>query len=281
MEIVLEKVVLDTQFGNNLMENNQNLVQAAVYECEATADETQKNARQELENLFASNPLPQQDLLLNLGLFTRSSLLAKYITLHEIYGRFVRIPGLIAEFGTWWGQNLVLLENLRAIHEPFNKQRRIIGFDTFNGYTEPSLGIDKASIVWAKHSYTTGKSYQAFLNNLLVSHEKSNVMGNINGLHTLIEGDIVQTAPKYFVEHPESLVAFAYFDLGLYEPTKAAMTAIKPHLLPGSIILLDELTWAESPGEAIAFKEVFHDTKYSIEKCNYFPSKSIVIFHGK
>lgn len=263
------------------MQKNQNLVQSAVYECEATADDTQKNARKDLENLFVTHPLPQPDLLLNLGLFTRSSLLAKYITLHEIYQRFVHIPGLIVEFGTWWGQNLVLLENLRAIHEPFNKQRRIVGFDTFDGYSEPCVGIDKPSIVWAKDSYSTGKNYQSFLDNLLVTHEKSNVMGNLNGIHRLVEGNITHTAPKYFTDHPESLVAFAYFDLGLYEPTKAAMLAIKPNLLPGSIILLDELTWKESPGEAVAFKEVFHDTKYVIEKCKYFPSKSIVTFQGK
>jgi hypothetical protein len=72
-------------------------------------------------------------------------------------------------------------------------------------------------------------------------------------------------------------VAFAYFDMGLYNPTKAALSAIKPHLVSGSIILLDELTWSEAPGEAIAFKEVFGRHDVRIEKCALYPSKTIVI----
>lgn len=262
------------------MKTDLNLVQASVYECETTADQSQQEARQSLEEFFKSNPLSSADLLFNLGLFTRSSLLVKYLTLHDIYQRFVTIPGAIVEFGTWWGQNLVLLENLRAIHEPFNKQRHIIGFDTFEGYKNEFAAQDKSSLVWQEQSYSTGTSYQSYLAELLKAHEKSNVLGHIHGMHHLVAGDVTQTAPEYFLKHPETLVAFAYFDIGLYEPTKAAMLAIKPHLLPGSIMLLDELTWTESPGEALAFKEVFKDTKYSIEKCKYYPSKSIITFQG-
>jgi len=47
-------------------------------------------------------------------------------------------------------------------------------------------------------------------------------------------------------------------------------------LLPGSIILFDELTWPGAPGEAIAFKEVFSGANYRIEKCQWYPSKAIV-----
>src|SRR3990167_8304814 len=117
------------------MKTKSRETQEIVYESETTANKTQQYARKNLEELFVSTPLPLSDLLFNLGLFTRSSLLVKYIVMHEVYQRFVNLPGLIVEFGTWWGQNLVLLENLRAIHEPFNKQRHIIGFDTFTGYT--------------------------------------------------------------------------------------------------------------------------------------------------
>jgi len=262
------------------MKNEANVLQEMVYECESTADESQLHARQSLEEMFTSNPLPKSDLLFNLGLFTRSSVLVKFITLHEIYQRFVNIPGMIVEFGTWWGQNLVLLENLRAIHEPFNKQRHIVGFDTFKGYNNQCSDKDKPSVVWEDQSYSTGSSYQAYLNELLKTHEKSNVLGHNHGMHTLIDGDVTKTAPDYFAKHSASLVAFAYFDIGLYEPTKAAMLAIKPHLMPGSIILLDELTWAESPGEALAFKEVFQGTKFTIEKCKYYPSKSIITIQG-
>ena len=38
------------------------------------------------------------------------------------------------EFGVRWGQNLITLNNLRGIYEPFNHSRKIIGFDTFEGF---------------------------------------------------------------------------------------------------------------------------------------------------
>ncbi len=253
--------------------------QMASFQTETTATKAQISNRDKLEELFRSSPLPLEDLLFNLGMYTRGSLLVKYLVMNQLYERIKSIPGALMEFGTWWGQNLVLLENLRAIHEPFNKQRVIVGFDTFSGYTKPSTE-DKDSEVWVEHSYSTSSGYKDYLAELLAVHEGNNVLGHISGTHQLVEGDVVKTAPKYFADHPETIVALAYFDMGLYKPTAAALTAIKPHLVPGSVILLDELTWKESPGEAIAFKEVFTRGEYTIEKCELYPSKAIVTIKG-
>ncbi len=230
--------------------------------------------RAELQAAFDASLLNPSDKMFNLGLYVRSSLLVKFLVLNDLYRRFKPIPGVLIEFGTWWGQNLVLLENLRAIHEPFNKQRTIIGFDTFDGYPDSS-GMAAASV--ERHGgYQTGQDYRADLARLLEIHEGNNAFGHIRGNHRLIAGDVTQTAPQYFDEYPETLVAFAFFDMGPYEPTVAALRAIKPHLLPGSIVVFDELTWSGAPGEAIAFKEVFAGTRYAIEKCELYPSKAIV-----
>jgi Macrocin-O-methyltransferase (TylF) len=249
--------------------------QAAAFETETTASKSQLDSRAKIEDMFRNSPLPFEELLFNLGMYTRSSLLVKFIVMSQLYERIKSIPGALMEFGTWWGQNLVLLENLRAIHEPFNKQRMIVGFDTFSGYTKASEQ-DKDSKVWVEHSYSTAKDYKAYLAELLEAHEGSNVLGHVRGIHRLIEGDVEKTAPQYFKDHPETVVALAYFDMGLYKPTKAALAAVKPHLVPGSVILLDELTWTESPGEAVAFKETFGRSEYLIEKCSLYPSKTIV-----
>ena len=231
--------------------------------------------RDRLNELYAQSPLNEKDLMFNLGLYVRSSLLVKFLVLDGLYRRFKSIPGTLVEFGTWWGQNLVLLENLRAIHEPFNKQRTIIGFDTFTGYPE-AAAMEKGS-TQTHDGYQTGLDYQSYLAELLEVHEGNNAFGHIRGNHKLVCGNVEETAPRYFKDHPETIVAFAFFDMGPYEPTVAALRAIKPHLLSGSILLFDELTWPGAPGEAIAFKEVFRDVAYRIEKCDLYPSKSIVI----
>jgi hypothetical protein len=230
--------------------------------------------RGRLREMMQASPLPPDELMFNLGLYVRSSLLVKFLVLHDVYKRIQPLPGALIEFGTWRGQNLVLLENLRAIHEPFNKQRTIIGFDTFSGYPEESGMASKSTETHG--GYDTGGTYPDHLAELLRAHETMNAFGHIRGGHKLIAGDVVQTAPKYFADHPETLVAFAFFDMGPYEPTLAALEAIKPHLMPGSVLLFDELTWAGAPGEAIAFKKVFADTPYAIEKCQFYPSKSLV-----
>ena len=255
--------------------NNISPQQAATYQIETTASSEQLSARGRLRAVFESSPLPMEDRLFNIGMFTRSSVLVKFLVMSDIYQQVMKIPGCLVEFGTWWGQNLILLENLRAIHEPFNKQRTIIGFDTFEGYTSLS-SQDKKSDVWKENSYSTGKSYVHYLEELLKVHEGCNVLGHVHGRHKLIAGDVSVTAPAYFKEHAESIVAFAYFDMALYQPTKIALEAVRPHLVSGSILLLDELTWDESPGEAIAFKEVFSRDEVVIEKCALYPSKAIV-----
>ncbi len=249
--------------------------QSKSFQIETTANNSQLQARERLVHLFEESPIPLQEKLFNIGMYTRSSVLVKYLVLNDIYQRIKNLPGHLMEFGTWWGQNLVLLENLRAIHEPFNKQRVIVGFDTFDGYTALS-DKDKPSDVWAENSYNTGVNYVSHLRDLLATHEASNALGHITGRHQLIPGDVSETAKRYFIDNPSTLVAMAYFDMALYQPTKDALLAIRPHLVSGSVLLFDELTWPESPGEAIAFKEVFARDEVTIEKCSLYPSKAIV-----
>jgi len=253
------------------------MVQKSNFLTETVANKLQIDSRSMLSDKFLNNSLPQEDLLSNLGLFVRSGLLSKILVLNDVYQRIKNVPGILIEFGVWWGQNLVLLENLRAIHEPFNKNRKIVGFDTFEGYRNFS-SVDKESEVFAETSYSTGLGYKAELESLLRIHESMNVLGNVNGVHELIAGDVSDTVPNYFKQNSNQIVAFAYFDMGLYKPTKVALASLVPHLVPGSVLLFDELTWTEAPGEAIAFKEVVKDfgLKYKIEKVESYPSKTLV-----
>ena len=231
---------------------------------EHTANEDQLRAREYLLELFKESPIPDRDLLFNLGLYARSGLLVKFLCMYELYQRVLNVPGIFVEFGCWYGQNAVLLENLRAILEPFNKSRRLVLFDTFTGYQDTPG--------W----YSTGKEYKDYLYKILDAHVRCNVYGHIEPGHEIIEGDVVETAPRYFDDHQEAIVAMAYFDIGTYEPTLTALEAITPHLVPGSVILFDELTLAGGAGEARAFKEVFKQSKYKLEKMSLYPSKSLL-----
>lgn len=242
---------------------------------DTNASAAQQSARDELGEMFASSPIPAADLMSNFGLYMRSSALVKFLVLDDLYRRILNVPGAIVEFGCWWGQNLVVFENLRAIYEPFNKTRKIVGFDSFTGYVGHSQ-LDSKGPVFAHGNFGAGENYPTYLRSLLDIHEKSNVMGHVPGEHELVEGDIRKTSADYFKKYPGLTVALAYCDVGLYEPTLAALSAIKPHLIPGSVVLLDEFTWSEASGEAVAFREVFSDVRFKIEKQPLTPMRAIV-----
>jgi hypothetical protein len=231
--------------------------------------------KSKLLDLFARRTMSDDDLIANAGLYMRSSGLAKILFVNELYELILNVPGIIVELGVWYGQNISLFENLRAIYEPFNQNRRIVGFDTFEGYASLT-SREKTSPVIAGNGYKLPSGYADYLREVVAYHESNNIMGHIRK-HEIVAGDVVKTVPKFFADHPGDIVALAYFDLATYKPTKAALEALLPHTVPGSVLLMDELNFREYDGASIAFKEVFAGRSYKIRKSRYMTDRSIII----
>ena len=244
------------------------------YQMESKSSDEKISEREILYKLFNERPLPDDQLMLSLGLYIRSSVLAKILFVNELYEQIVNQPGVIVEFGTWWGQNLILFENLRAIYEPFNQSRRVIGFDTFTGYPEISDRDIEGDTI-KEGGYKVSENYKEYLEKLIDYHEKNNILANIKK-HQIIKGNVVDTVPKYFNDNPETIIALAYFDMAIYEPTKVAIESILPHVVPGSVIMFDEFNSKEYPGETIAFKETFKDIDYSLKRSIYIADRTIL-----
>jgi hypothetical protein len=230
-----------------------------------------------LLDLFAARPMDDDDLLANAGLYLRSSGIAKLLFLNELYQLIVNIPGIIMEFGAWYGQNLSVFENLRAIYEPFNQNRRIVGFDTFSGYASANEQERQNRII-SGSGYALPSTYPDYLRAVLSYHERNNVLGHI-AKHSVVVGDVVDTVPQYFCEYPGDIVALGYFDLATYKPTKACLEAVLPHTVPGSVLLIDELNFRDYDGASIAFKEVFASRAYKVLKSRFMTDRSIVIIN--
>jgi Macrocin-O-methyltransferase (TylF) len=239
------------------------------------ASPEQLSNREELKRLFAETPLPPDDLLVNLPLYMRSSTVAKLLWVNELYEAIVPIPGVIMEFGVWWGANLTLFESLRAVHEPYNYSRRVIGFDTFEGYPEarPEDGDDP---LVHRGAYAVGEGHPEHLERLLEYHERENPMSHIRK-HETVVGDASETIGPYLSEHSETMIALAYFDMQLYEPTKACLEAIRPYLVRGSVLAMDELNAPEFPGETVAFREVLGLDRYAMHRSRFLPDRTYVV----
>ena len=80
------------------------------------------------------------------------------------------------------------------------------------------------------------------------------------------------------MEFLETIIALAYFDFDIYEPTKKCLEEIKGHLTKGSIIGFDELNTHHHPGETLALKEVFGLSKFRIMSSPLNPSTSYLVF---
>src|SRR5210317_110174 len=96
---------------------------------------SEKDAQGRFADALKCSPIPDDELLANLGLYLSSKNLSRLLFFYEIYKKILYTHGVIAEFGVRWGQNLSLMSALRGIFEPFNRHRKIVGFDTFEGFS--------------------------------------------------------------------------------------------------------------------------------------------------
>lgn len=238
------------------------------------ASGTELNNRNQLAELFNSNPIPVNEKISNAGLFLKRQELSKILFFNEIYQQLVNVHGIIIEFGTRWGQNLVTLNNLRGIYEPYNYNRRIVGFDTFEGFKNLDAKDGKDSIV-KEGNFSVTENYEDYLERLLKVHETECPLNHIKK-NFLRKGDASVQLKKYFDENPQTLIAFAWFDFDIYEPTIKCLELIKPYLCKGAIIGFDELNDPKFPGETLALREFADINSLEIKRNRFSAMQSYV-----
>jgi hypothetical protein len=227
--------------------------------------------RANFQATFESSPIPRHELLYSqLALFLSRQELSRMLAMAELYRNHVLgTNGVLMEFGTCYGRTAALLTNLRGIFEPFNFTRKLVIFDTFAGLrgTNEKDGDDKLAIDGA---YSTGEGYEGYLDEVLSYHESEAPISHRKKFE-IVKGDASTSITKYLAEHPETIIAMAYFDFDIYGPTKACLEAIRPHLTKSSVLAFDELNCPEYPGETVALSEVFGLGKCALQRSHLTP----------
>lgn len=235
------------------------------------SDEASLKARSELFSLLKTYQATESEKERSLGLFIRGSLLARILAIQEIYKRIVALPGIIVDLGTWRGQTAVLCENFRAIFEPLHFNRRIVCFDTFEGYAGFS-DKDRETDIHRNGTYKVEKDYAKYLQELLVIHEKNNAMGHNHGKHKVIQGDCRKTLPQFFQQNPNEFVALAFFDLNSFDPTVDSFKMIYDKLVPGGIVAFWQLTRDSIPAEGKVYSnEILGKYQHKIRRSPFYP----------
>lgn len=221
-----------------------------------------------IEKLFNSS----EDSLLNkIDAFpkyaTRQSI-AKFLTKYEIFKLILNVNGSIVEGGVLHGGGTLAWAKLSSILEPTNHTRKIIGFDTFEGF--PSIhhndqcGSDGTLI---QQGALKGSSYDDVRNAISV-YDLNRPLAHLQKVE-LVKGDIASTCEQYVKENPHLVVSLLYLDVDLYEPTKVLLENFLPRMPKGAVIVFDELNAKMFPGETKAVDEIVGLRNLKIERFNF------------
>ncbi|MEL6562233.1 MAG: class I SAM-dependent methyltransferase [Bacteroidota bacterium] len=232
-------------------------------------------SRDGLQKLMADSPIPQEELLNNIGLYTDRRMLSRFLYINELYQQILSIHGSVFEFGVRYGQNIALLTSLRGIYEPYNHNRKIIGFDTWQGFAETDASKDTE--MWQSGDFGVPENYEQHLETVMNVHEQ---MAPIAGIkkYELVKGDVSETLTQYLDKHPETILSMVYFDFDLYKPTKECLEKILPYLSKGAIIAFDEINVAEFPGETMALREVLGTNNFKIQHSMYRANAGYIVY---
>lgn len=233
------------------------------------------NTRNKIQELLFNSPIPKEELLNNICLFLDRRTISRLLFINELYQKIMHLHGNIFEFGVRYGQNISLFTGFRGIYEPFNHNRKIIGFDTWKGFPEIDKSHDNPS--WNSGDYGVPEDYENFLEEVIRTHEEMAPIPSITK-HAFIKGDASTTVKDYLKEHPETIISLAYFDFDIYKPTKDCMEAILPFLTKGAILAFDEINMPECPGETMALRETLGSNNFIINHSIFRANAGYIIY---
>ena len=168
-------------------------------------NENEHKVDEKLIDLFNNCPIPQNQILENLGLFLNAKNFSRILFMHHIYDKIKNIQGVIMDFGTRWGNNMALFSIFRGMYEPFNRHRKIIGFDTFSGF--PSINKkDGKSDLMEEGNVATTKKYEVYLNQIMSVQEQQNPISHIKK-YEICKGDASEKLKDYIDNNPETIIA--------------------------------------------------------------------------
>ncbi len=229
----------------------------------------------ELSQYFDTSLGAPIDKLRNFTKFVPRAEISRLLVKNAIFQRIIGIHGSVIECGVFLGGGLMSWAQLSSIYEPLNHIRRIIGFDTFEGFPNIHANDEAESNPFAVKGSLHVPAY-ADLQECIRIYDLSRPIGHIPRIE-LVGGDALETIPDYLKRNPHLVVALLYLDFDLYEPTKVAIETFLPRMPRGAIIAFDELNQAHWPGETVAVQETIGIRNLRIERFPFQPQISFAV----
>ena len=221
-----------------------------------TKSDSYQDSESKLLAQLRNTSIPESELIENLHLFITPQQFRRIYFLTEVYKRVLEVPGVVMQFGVRWGREMALFDSLRTLFETFNHSRKIIGFDSFDGYRGVDEEKDGAHSVMKDGNLSTASGYENELVEIMGTRQALDPLPQIEKAE-LVKGDVCETLPKYLEENPQTVVSLAHFDLNLYKPTRECLELLLPYMPKGAVVIIDEVGLKSMPGETVALREIF------------------------
>ena len=175
---------------------------------------------------------------------------AKLWTRYELFKMAADLPGDVVECGVFQGTGLLYWARMIQVFNALSR-RKVIGFDTFEGYPDA---------VKSEQDKKAGRSFIRKTGYEPASPERIMETAAALGLEhriELVKGDASATIRDYVRKNSGFRAALVNLDFDIYEPTLAALESLYDLVVPGGVIVFDEYAVHEWGGESRAVDEFF------------------------
>lgn len=218
-----------------------------------------QSVEQSLVNHFEKHQIDSLNALKLFPVLSRRQWLKRFLAHVELFKMTLDVPGDIAELGVFRGLGLMTWANLLESYCIGDRTKMIWGFDNWRGFTdfspEDGVEIDNAQKV------VGGFNPEPYLNELedAIAIFDSDRFVPWKKRINLVNGQIEETIKQFASENVGVRFSLVHFDCDLYAPTKAALEALWPMIARGGVLIFDEYSIHDWPGETRAVDEFFAD----------------------
>ena len=162
------------------------------------------------------------------------------------------LEGDFVECGIWKGGNVLLY---KLLNDHFNLNKKIFGYDTFEGMSLPeNIDIDlkgNSAKDLAKHKSEFLSAGVETVHNNIIKHS------NLNNIH-LIKGKVEETLLSE--KNLPKKISILRLDTDWYSSTKIELEILYPRLVEGGILIIDD--YGHWEGSKKAVDEYFNKKKW-------------------
>lgn len=189
----------------------------------------------------------------------RRQWLKRFLAHLELFKMTLDVPGDIAELGVFRGLGLMTWANLLEAYCIGDRTKTVYGFDNWKGFLELSKedGREEGSVEKTVGGFSPEKYYDELVEAIKIFDRDRFVPWKPRV--KLVVGSIEESVRDFVEQNPGVRFSLIHFDCDLYRPTKIALEYLWPLLSKGGVVLFDEYSIKEWPGETKAVDEYFSD----------------------